>query len=82
MTLDRRQIGALCIRMDCIVERLGRRVANARSLSHRTVAVTADEVETLANDLTEMIKIVKETHAILRAEEIANRSSPEPIPIR
>lgn len=81
MTIDRAEIGALCVRMDVTAERLHRRVKNARSLSHLTVSVTADELETMATQLAAMSKLARKAHDLLRAEEIAFRP-PTPITTR
>lgn len=81
VTLDRMEIAALCVRMDCVSERLAQRVKNARALSHRTVAVTADEMEELSRQLGLASELAKKAHGTLRTEETRNRSS-EPIPIR
>lgn len=80
VTIDRQEIAALCIRMDCVSERLRQRVKNARALSHLTVSVTADELEAMSKQLSELSTLAKKAHGILRTEEIRTRPS-EPIPI-
>jgi hypothetical protein len=80
VTLDRAEIGALCVRMDVTAERLHRRVKNARALSHLTVSVTADELETMAKQLAAMSQLARKAHDLLRREEIRTRPS-EPISI-
>lgn len=78
VTLDRQRTAAMCLRMEISASRLRQRVKNARGLSQLTVAVTADEMETFARDLDEMAKLARQTHDLLRAEELALRP-PTPI---
>lgn len=79
MALDRQRVAAICLRMEISAGRLKQRVSNARGLSHLTVAVTADEMETIAKDMEELTELAREAHKLMRAEELSNRP---PTPIR